>query len=57
MKDHELELSIGEVLQVGDYTVTVVDIDGVEVGFRIDSMEEEGETVFAGDAEAVFPPR
>ncbi|MEX0717374.1 MAG: hypothetical protein WD066_12340 [Planctomycetaceae bacterium] len=57
MKDHELELSIGEILQVGEYTVTVVDIDGAEVGFRIDSLEEQGEVAFAGDADAVFPAR
>ncbi|MEX0702718.1 MAG: hypothetical protein WD069_11550 [Planctomycetales bacterium] len=58
MKEHELELSIGEVLQIGEYTVTIVDIEGAEVGFRIDSLDDEcGEVVLAGHAEAALPPR
>lgn len=36
MREVELELSVGDVLRIGDYTVTVVDLDGAEVSFRVD---------------------
>lgn len=57
MNEHEFELSIGEVLQVGEYTVTVVDIDGAEVGFRIDTRDDCEEVAVAGHQAATFPPR
>lgn len=38
------ELSVGDVLQVGDLTVTVVEIDNGEVCFRIDSPEHENDS-------------
>lgn len=39
MQEHEFELQVGDTLQVGDYTVMVVDIDGDEVSVRIDPAE------------------
>ena len=36
----EIELSVGDVLQIGDHIVTIVDIDGQEVSFRIDDRGE-----------------
>lgn len=39
MQEHELELSVGDVVRIGTYTVTVIDVDGPEVSFRIDSEE------------------
>ena len=39
----EFELSVGDVLQIGEHTVTVVDIDGPDVSFRIDGVEESTE--------------
>jgi hypothetical protein len=39
VQDHEFDLQVGDTLQVGDYTVTVVDIDGDEVSVRIDPVE------------------
>lgn len=56
------ELSVGDVLQVGDLTVTVVDINEGEVSFRIDSPDhhEESDALlassFAREAMAL-PPR
>ena len=41
MNEYEVELSVGDVLQVGDYTVTVMEIDGLEFRFRIDEPGEE----------------
>ncbi len=35
--DQEVELCIGDVLRVGHYSVTVVDIDDDEVSFRVDT--------------------
>ncbi len=34
-----MELTVGDVLRVGEYTVTVIDIDGGEVGFRVDRAD------------------
>jgi hypothetical protein len=33
---HELELSVGDVLQIGEHTVTVLDIENGEVTFRVE---------------------
>lgn len=35
MSFHELELAVGDVIQIGDYTVTVIDLENGEVTFRI----------------------
>ena len=32
----EFELSVGDVLYIGEHMVTVIDIDGPDVSFRID---------------------
>lgn len=39
MQEQEFELQVGDVLQVGEYTVMIVDIDGDEVSVRIDPAE------------------
>lgn len=36
MQDEEYELQVGDTLQVGEYTITIVDIDRGEVSVRID---------------------
>lgn len=43
MQEHgiEIELSIGDVLQIGGCLVTVVDIDGPEVSFRIEGGDSD----------------
>jgi hypothetical protein len=41
MAERELELSVGETLQIGDYLVTIIDIDGDEVSFRVDNLEPD----------------
>lgn len=43
MQLHELELMVGDVLQVGEYTVTVLDIENGEVSFRVDEPEQTDE--------------
>lgn len=44
----EFELSVGDVLQIGEHTVTVIDIDGMDVSFRIDSEETSGSELDLG---------
>lgn len=36
---HELDLTIGDVFQIGETTITIIDIDDGEVTFRIDDPE------------------
>ena len=36
MPEITLELAVGDVLVIGNHTLTVIDIDGLEVHFRID---------------------
>lgn len=42
-----MELSVGDSVQIGDRLVTVVEIDGSEISFRIDAAREE-EPQFSG---------
>ncbi len=37
VREYEFELSVGDVLQVGESRFTIIDIDGLEVSFRVDS--------------------
>lgn len=40
MFDTELELTVGDTFQVGEYVVTVIDTDGEEISFRVDEAAE-----------------
>ena len=44
VQEYEFELSIGDVLQIGESRFTVIDIDGQDVSFRIDSDDTRIET-------------
>lgn len=50
VQEVEIELHLGETIQVGDNFYTVIDIDGGEVNIRVDSFEEFTELP------AVMPP-
>lgn len=55
MPEHELELAVGETLRIGDCFLTVIDVDGDDVSFRIDparpqSASESGELAAAPPA-------
>lgn len=41
MSLHEIELTVGDVVQIGEYTVTVIDLEDGEVTFRIQEPIEE----------------
>ena len=55
VQEQEFELSIGDVLQIGDRFVTVIDIDGSEVTFRVDPADST-ELSFP-NAGGTSPPR
>jgi len=38
---HELELTVGDVVQIGEYTLTVIDLENGEVTFRIQEPATE----------------
>ena len=44
VQEYEFELSIGDVFQIGESQFTVIDIDGQDVSFRIDSDDTRIET-------------
>ena len=50
MPEQTIELSVGDIVHIGDRTLTVIDIDGDEVSFRIDE-------VIADARPAAPPPR
>lgn len=35
--EYDFELSIGDILQIGESQITLIDIDGSDASFRIDS--------------------
>jgi len=51
---HELELTVGDVLQIGEHTVTVLDIENGEVTFRVEEAVQRDENV---DGPSVLRPR
>jgi hypothetical protein len=55
VQEQEIELSIGDSIQIGQHTVTVIDIEGTEVCFRIEHEEEQEEISVGGMNE--FIPR
>lgn len=36
---HELDLSAGDSVQIGQHVITVLDVDGDQVTFRIENLE------------------
>ena len=59
MQRHELDLSVGDVFHVGETTVTVIDIDGEEVTFRVDdaSSHDDDQTNGMSDSPTNKVPR
>ena len=51
MPEQTIELSVGDVVYIGDRTLTVIDIDGDEVSFRVDELSA------AAQQPAAQPPR
>ena len=55
MDAHEFELSVGDILQLGDHSVTIIDIDGQNVSFRIDGSDEAN-PISVSEFEEAAPP-
>lgn len=43
MELQELDLAVGDVVQIGEYTVTVIDIENDDVTLRVDQPDETNE--------------
>ena len=54
MQEQEIELSIGDSLLIGEHIVTIVDVEGDEVSFRIDH-EEDYQQISSGELGAIAP--
>lgn len=58
MQEYELELAVGDAVQIGDCIVTVVDIEGTDISFRIDTPESDDAEAFLASSISPFrPPR
>jgi len=57
VNESQIELSIGETFYVGGYAVTVLDIEGDEIRFRIDSPEDEAAAPHPPVLDRMFRPR
>lgn len=41
---HELELTVGDVVQIGEYTLTVIDVENDEATFRLRETNQDEES-------------
>ena len=57
MNKTEVELTVGETVQLGDVTVTIVDIDENEIHFRIESPQDQADPAVGLDMRRWLPPR
>lgn len=55
MQEYELQLSIGDVVRIGNVTLTVIDIEGDEVSFRIDEDDDVNAAVLSDLGHALRP--
>lgn len=53
MQEQEIELSIGDSLQIGEHTMTIVDIEGDKVTFRVDHEEDFHQVSIEGRYETI----
>jgi hypothetical protein len=53
----EVELTVGETVQVGELAVTILDIDGDAIHFRIDPPHDQAESSIRFDMRRWLPPR
>ncbi len=54
MDKHEIEVIVGETLQLGDYFVTILDVEGDEIRIRIDSEDGEPFTFDPPDSQSLY---
>ena len=56
MQYHEVELSVGDVVLLGEQVVMVVDIDGDDVTFRVDDLESFDDDPMNGQLDFLAGP-
>lgn len=57
MYETEVELAVGQTVQVGEVAVTILDIDGDAIRVRIDPSLEQAELSTGLDMRRWLPPR
>ncbi|MBL8852293.1 MAG: hypothetical protein JNG89_21655 [Planctomycetaceae bacterium] len=57
MNDTDIELSIGETVLVGEVSVTILDVEGDQIHFRIDPPPEHPNPSVGFDMRRWMPPR
>jgi riboflavin synthase alpha subunit len=57
MRQSDVELAIGDSVQIGNHVLTVMEIQGEEITFRLDNAEEVDVTVAATTFTGRRPPR
>jgi len=58
MRERDLELAVGDTLRVGDYLLTLLDVEGDEVTLRIDELPADRPiTLTAPDLSETGPTR
>ncbi len=57
MYEQEVELSVGQIIRVGDVLVTILDIDNGEVHIQIDTIADGEEELIGMPAEVRSLPR
>jgi hypothetical protein len=57
VNETEVELSVGETVKVGELAVTILEIDGDAIQFRIDPPHDQPESSIRFDMRRWLPPR
>jgi hypothetical protein len=59
MRESRFELSVGDSVRLDDQILTVIDINGEEITFRVDFADdaEPGNVVCGDEADKPLPPR
>lgn len=57
MRQSEVELAIGDSVRVEDHLLTVIDIHGDEITFRLDRADEDDASLTGAAFAARRPPR
>ncbi|MEW4486959.1 hypothetical protein AB1L42_02700 [Thalassoglobus sp. JC818] len=52
MQEHLIELSVGETFQVGEYTVTLLDVEGDELALEIMEDGQDEGVMSAGECQS-----
>jgi hypothetical protein len=54
---HDLELSVGDVFELGEHMVTVVDVEPEGVALRIERIDDHDQFEESGDPHRIALPR